>query len=113
MINSNIVNREIDKYGSSIILKTVTSSYNDYGDEDKTYVSNSIKAVVNIIGGESELVTEGKYTAGDKIFFVKGTITVKIGDVIVHSSNNYIIEEVLEGELNDTTYVKELRSKRE
>ena len=113
MIEVNYVNREIDAYGSSVTIRTVSRTFNDEGDEDRTYSDSTINAVVNVIGGDNILVREGRFTEDGKIFFVKGTQAASVGDVIIHSDNYYLIEEIPEGELNDTVYVKELRCNRE
>ena len=113
MIGTNYVNREIDNYGGNVTLKTVTRTYNDEGDEDRTYSDSTIPAVVNVLGGDNILVREGRFSEDGKIFFVKGTTTVSLGDLIIHSGDTYLIEEIPQGELNSTVYVKELRCNKE
>jgi len=106
-----IVDHEIDRLGSTITLYSVTDqSYSDWGDVTETTSSASVTAIVNTLSQEDQLVQEGTFKAGDKVFFMKSTQSVKRGDRIRHSGEDYEVDDILEHELEDVAYVKEVRA---
>jgi hypothetical protein len=101
-----IISNEIDKYGSTVSIKTWTAgTYSDYGDEIKGTASTSVTiAVVNILTSDMQEVKEGLFKPGDKRFFFKADETVNVNDWIIHGLNSYLVKDLQEHELNDTVY---------
>lgn len=85
----------INMFGSSMTLKRKTSTINKYGDETATYTTETITAGVNDINDESGWDKYGIFNPGDKIFFIKSTVTKPSeGDEIVYNGSTYEIKKV-------------------
>ena len=114
IVPSNLITKEINRFGDNLVLSAITSStYSNHGDATEITSNTSIKAVVNELSSEDEIVKEGILTNGDKVFFcTSNTSNLVQGNKIIHDSKNYEISEVLTHRLNDTNYVYEVRAKR-
>jgi hypothetical protein len=112
-VNEYIVSDEIDKYGSTVVIKHTQNTYSDYGDilEGTATLSTTV-AVVNILTSEAIEVREGTYHPGDKRFFLKPSETIEAGYVIIHDSNTYEVVDCQKHELNDTKYAIEATCKK-
>lgn len=108
------VTNEIDYYGTSVIVKTVTdSTYSKWGDATETSSDATKTAFVQILTQTDDLVKEGVFSAGDKLFWFKGTETnIARGNRIQHTSKWYEIVETLEHDVAGTTFVIEARTKK-
>ena len=114
-LNSRFLNKEIETLGSTITIRAVTDVSNSkWGDESETTSDTaSISCMVNVLDNDSELVKEGIFETGDKIFWIKQNVSnVSRGNRIQHNSKWYEILEVIEHEAGDTTYVLEARTKK-
>ena len=108
----NQVDREINKYGSTITLVDVTSrTFSDWGDETKTTSNTTLTAVPNDISGMEEWNKEGRYVPGDKLFFCKSDETnLEVGNRIIFGTKTYEIKEVIEHNIQDATQCFEIRA---
>jgi len=114
MHSQNIIN-EIDYFGSTITVRAVTDdSYSKWGDAtESTSDDATIKAMVQTLTQADELVKEGIFQAGDKLFWFKPTETnINRGNRIQHNSLWYEIVEVIKSEVGDITYLIEARTKK-
>jgi len=69
--------------------------------------------MINVMDNDSELVKEGIFQTGDKIFwFNQDRSDLARGNRIYHNSKWYEILEVIEHEAGDITYVLEVRTKK-
>lgn len=113
-LDTRLIINEISHYGSTItIRKVVDSSYSKWGDASESTEDTSITAIAQVLSQNDELVKEGIFQSGDKIFFIKPTESnIDRGNRIVHGSNEYEIVETVEHEAGDTTYLIEARAKK-
>lgn len=113
-LNGQLLNNEIAKFGSTITLRQVTdASYSDYGDATETTSDSSVKARINILNQEDELVKEGTFQTGDKVFWFQATQSgISRGNRIQHNSTWYEINQVIPYEIGDITYLLEARTKK-
>lgn len=85
----------INIMGSSMTLKRKTSSTNKYGDDSPTYASETITAGVNDINDEEDWSKYGIFVPGDKIFFIKSSVTKPSeGDEIIYLGDTYEIKKI-------------------
>jgi len=108
------INRELGSLGTTVTLRAVTiDSYSDWGDASETASDSSKTAFVQVLRQEDDLVKEGIFQAGDKIFWFKGDETnIDRGNRIQHNSKWYEIIETIEHEIAGTTFVIEARTKK-
>jgi len=117
MVNLDIqsITNEIDYFGDTITLRTVTdSSYSKWGDASESALDTTgLKAFVQILTQADDLVKEGVFQSGDKLFWFKGDqANLSRGNRIIHDFKTYEIIEVLPYNVADTTYVLEIRTKK-
>ena len=113
-LDTQSLTNEINYYGTSITLRVITDiSYSKWGDANES-ASDSVKpAFIQVLRQEDELVREGVFQSGDKLFWFKGSETnISRGNRIQHSSKWYEIVEVLEHDVAGATYVLEARTKK-
>lgn len=96
---------------------TTSGTYNMYGDEvPRAYTISKIYGVVNDISGDETWNVEGRFSPGDKIFFVSNaeeiTESTKNDYYIVYLDQEYKIFNVLQPIVCGTIQVKEIRCKR-
>ena len=108
------ITNEIVYFGTSVTLKVVTdSSYSDHGDATESTSNTTKSAFVQILSQTYDLVKEGVFQAGDKIFWFKGNETnISRGNRIHHSSLWYEITNVIPHEIGGTTYIIEAHVKK-
>ena len=108
------IENEIDYYGEDVTLRVNSATtFNDYGDESITTSDSTIKAFVNVLSQNDEIVKEGKFQSGDKTFFIKGDQTnLDRGNFIIHDSKQYKIDDVVQAFVGGTNYVYEVRTKK-
>ena len=112
-VNPYLIDKYVDKYGSTITLGIVTQTFSNWGDASETTSDSTIIAVVNVMNQESDLVKAGILHAGDKVFYCKSTQqNLDRENTIIHNNLKYKINEVLDHSLKDTAYVKEVRAKK-
>jgi hypothetical protein len=109
----SIVN-EIDYYGSTVTVRSISSAtYSDWGDATNTTSDASAKAFVQILQRDDELVQEGVFVPGDKIFWFKYNQTgLTPRNQIIHDSKTYEIVMADKHNVADVTYLVEVRTKR-
>ena len=116
MVNLDVqsISNEINYYGTSVTLTTVTdSSYSKWGDATESASNSTKTAFVQILTQEDQLVKEGVFQAGDKLFWFKGDETnISRGNRITHASKVYEIVETLEHDVAGTTFIIEARTKK-
>ena len=117
MVNLDVqsIANEINYYGTKVTVRTVTdSTYSKWGDPtESTSDDATIEAFVQILRQEDELVKDGIFQAGDKLFWFKGNESnISRGNRIYHNSLWYEIVEVIEHEVGGTTYILEARTKK-
>ena len=106
-LNSRIVNKEIYALGSTVTVRTITdSSYSKWGDAtESTSDATGVKAMVNTLTSEDELVKEGIFQSGDLVFWFDTARTdISRGNRIQYNSNWYEIKEVITHTVGDLTY---------
>lgn len=102
---SGIANSIINLYGSSMTLKRATSTFNKYGDDSTTYKSETIVAGVNDLTGEEEWNKYGEFVPGDKLFFIKISVTQpNNGDIIVYNGENYELARIVRHDSGQGTH---------
>lgn len=108
------INNEISYFGTSVTLRVVTdSSYSKWGDATESNSDSTKVAFVQVLRQEDELIKEGIFQSGDKIFWFKGDETNIIrGNRIRHNALWYEINEVIEHDIASTTYVLEARTRK-
>ncbi len=85
----------IEMFGVSVTLRRRTKSINKYGDDDGTYIDETIKVGVNDIAGESDWSRYGILIPGDKIFFIKSSVDEpSVEDEIIYRTNTYKIVKI-------------------
>lgn len=90
---------EIEDLGETLTLSTIYyGSATTWGDISETTSDTSIKAVINVVNTEEELVREGKFQPGDLRVFFKPGQSVEIGDKIYRTADSKWYQVV---ELND------------
>ena len=114
MVNLDVqsLTNEISYYGESVTLTMVTdASFSKWGSPTETTSTASKTATVQILTQEDQLVKDGVFQAGDKIFWFKGDETnITRGNRITHASANYEIFETLEYYAAGTVYIREART---
>lgn len=108
------ITNEISYYGTNVTVRTITdASYSKWGDPTESTSNVSKTAFVQVLRQEDELVKEGIFQAGDKLFWFKGNESnISRGNRIYHNSLWYEIVEVLEHDVGGTTYILEARTKK-
>ncbi len=116
MVNLSVqcITNEIDYYGESVTLRTITDSeYSDWGDATEGTSNASKNAFVQVLTQEDELVKEAIFQSGDKIFWFKGDETnIARGNRIQHNSLWVEITEIIEHDAAGTTFIREARTKK-
>lgn len=80
---------------ATITLTTVTETADKYGDNSESTTSKTITATVNEITGEEDWNKYGVFVPGDKLFFIKSSVTVPVNnDKITYRSITYKIVKV-------------------
>lgn len=114
-LDQQFIINEIGHYGSTITIRTVTdASFSKWGDATETTADTvNVVAFVQVLSQADEMVREGIFQTGDKIFWFKPTENnISRGNRIIHGSNEYEIMEVFEHESGDVTYIVEARAKK-
>lgn len=82
---------------ATVTLKRTTSVMNEYGDNVDSYTTENIVVGVNEMTGEEDWNKYGNFIPGDKLFFIKSSVTAPVnGDIIIYNSNNYKINKINE-----------------
>lgn len=85
---------------TTITLKRNTETADKYGDLSLSTTSETITTTVNEITGEEDWNKYGNFIPGDKIFFIKSSVTVPTnGDYITYRSTDY---EIMRVNIHDT-----------
>jgi len=110
LIEENTVSDLIDELGSDATLRQFSGdTYNTRGDIiEGTSTDTAIKTLVDFKGGDRKYEREGPYNPNEKSFFVKGTLSISEGDVIIHNSIQYTIKNIISAELENFVHVHEL-----
>jgi len=114
-LDTQAINNEIDYFGSTVTIRAVTDdSYSKWGDPTESTSDNSnVKAMVQVLSQEDNLVKEGIFQNGDKVFWFKGNQgNISRGNRIQHSSKWYEITRVVEHTTADITYALEAQTKK-
>ena len=106
-----VADNVIDSLGSTVTLKIKTSSNSKYGDESYSSTSVSIIVGVNDINGEENWNREGVFIPGDKLFFIKSSVSdITEGNLITYRSNNYEIAQVISPDISGNLQFYEVRA---
>lgn len=101
----------IESLGCTVTLKIKTSSFSKYGDESANTSSISIIAGVNDINGEEDWNREGVFVPGDKLFFIKSSVSgITEGNLITYRSNDYEIAQIISPDISDNLQFYEVRA---
>lgn len=85
----------IEMMGQNVTLKRKTSTINKYGDSTNIYTTSTITAGVNDFNDEEEWTKYGIFVPGDKLFFIKSSVTKPSeGDEIVYRNDTYEIKKI-------------------
>ena len=104
--DTKLANKEISILGSTVTIRTITDdSYSKWGDATESNSdSTGVKAMVNILTQENELVKEGIFQSGDLVFWFDTSRTdILRGNKIYYQSKWYEINEVIKHTVADTT----------
>ncbi|RLD42760.1 MAG: hypothetical protein DRI86_11090 [Bacteroidetes bacterium] len=116
MVNLDIqsIANEIDYYGTSVtVTEILDKTYSDWGDASYSTQNVTKTAFVQVLSQEDELVKEGIFQSGDKIFWFKGNESgIVRGNRIYHDSKWYEIVEVINHDVAGTTFIIEARAKK-
>ncbi len=114
--DTQLLTNEIDYMGETLTLSTISgSSQSTWGDTyDETTSDSIIKAVINVMNPQEELVREGRFQPGDLRVFFKPGQTVLIGDKLYRNVDSkwYQIVEVNHYSPMGTTYATEARAEK-
>jgi hypothetical protein len=112
-VDSLIVSDEIDRYGSTVVIRSYAKTYSDYGDEILgTATLSTTVAVINALTSDIIMQAEGEFTQKDKRMFFKPDETIEPDYQVIHDTVVYKVTEVLKHELQDTEYAIEAMCKR-
>ena len=112
-VDSLIVSDEIDRYGSTVVIRNYVKTYSDYGDEILgTATLLTTVAVINALTADMIMQVEGEFDQKDKRMFFKADETIEPDYQVIHDSVVYKVTEVLKHELQDTEYAMEVMCKR-
>lgn len=111
---SNLLTKEIDKFGETLTLRKVDSTTTSkWGDSTESTSDTTIRGVVNMFGFEEELVKEGIFRPGDlRIFLKPGTNNIEIGNQIQRGAKWYRIVEVIDYSPGDVEVALEVLAKK-
>jgi len=115
MVNSQIVDRQITKYGEKVTIRIINEeSFNDYGDVTVTSSEVSTYAVYNVYSQQNIWDLESGFKDGDKTFFFKSTEkNLKNGNIIIRADGSeYLIDDVKDPGLYGGKFVQEVRVNR-
>lgn len=80
---------------TTVTLIRVTDTADKFGDLSSSTTSETITASVNEITGEEDWNKYGVFVPGDKLFFIKSSVTAPTnGDKITYRGTNYKIMRV-------------------
>lgn len=116
ILDAQIIANVLDEFGNTITVTEVTISFgtDEYRTEsESTTAHTGIKSFVQILTAADDLVKEGRFKAGDCIFWFKSSDASYIvtGNRITHNSLTYEISDVVEYRIGDSVYVVEARTK--
>jgi hypothetical protein len=116
MVNLDVqsITNEISYYGTSVTLRVITdSAYSKWGDATEGTSDSTKTAFIQILSQEDQLVKEGVFQSGDRIFWFKGDETnISRGNRISFASKWYEIVETIEHDTAGTTFIIEARVKK-
>ena len=119
MVNIDYLNisNEIDYYGDSVTIRSVTKSLSasKWGDAAETTSDTaSIPCIVNVLSESDDIVREGTFSAGDMIFFFKqaNSSIIVNGNRILYNDHWFEIIDVRQYRLASTLYAIEARTKK-
>ncbi len=114
LLNTRFIDREIEYLGTEVTLRAVTdSSHSKWGDATESTSDTTKTAFIQVLSQEDELVQEGIFQSGDKLFWFRSSETnIDRGNRIQHNSLWYEIVEVIEHEATNTNFVIEARTKK-
>jgi hypothetical protein len=89
-------NALIDKYGSSVTLKSVTlpDPNSSNGTAAETYVDSTIKAVFPEGKTFISLIQDTIVISADRIAYLKSDQPIKKRDIIVYGGENYEVDDI-------------------
>jgi len=113
LLDANFINKEIDAIADTIIVKVVTATHNDWGDQSETTTDiTNVKCKMRVMNQDDDLVKEGTFQAGDIAFYFKGNqASIARGNRIVFNSKTYEITETTETYFEGTKYLAVARTK--
>lgn len=89
----------VRQIGSTVSVKDVSRTFNDYGDATESTTTYTLKAVVEVMDGSEDEVKEGMLSIQDIMVWVSDTETnasyLANGNYIVYNSSDYRIKNVL------------------
>ena len=104
---SKIMGSVIDLFSvnATVTIKTVTETADKFGDLSKTTTSEEITVAVNEITGEEDWNKYGVFVPGDKLFFIKSSVTAPTnGDKITYRGVDYKIMRVNKHDTGDISH---------
>ena len=116
IVDKQIVTNNINEFGSSITLTTVSVSLgtDEYRTPTETTANYSLTAFPQVLTTEDDIVIEGQFAAGDFIFwFSADNISyLSNGNRITYNSKLYEINDVIRHDVADILQVVEVRTKK-
>jgi len=115
-LDMQLLINEINYFGDEVTLRIITkdTTTSDYGDAIETSSdSTGLRATVNVLTQDDEVVKEGNFQSGDKRFFFKPTqVGLNRGNRIYHSSRWYEIDSTEEHTFGDIQYSVEVLARK-
>lgn len=114
-LDTQFLINEINYLGDTVTLRVVTDdSYSKWGDvSESTADTENLKAIVNTLSQEDDLVSQGIFQSGDKRFLFKSNQTsLARGNRLKHQGLWYEIASVNEFTFGDVTYSIEVIAKK-
>jgi len=108
LLSQRFITREIEAIGSTVTIRNRTvSNTSNWGDQNYTESdTENVKCMVNTLTRDDELVKEGVFKEGDKVFFFGSSVSnITRGNQIQHDSTWYQITKVIKQETGDNSYV--------
>lgn len=106
--DTQLIDKEIEDFGETVTVRSVSSTYNERGDPTETTAdTTSVKAIINIMTQTDSLVKEGILRAGEIVFFFDSDeANISRGNRIQYNSTWYEIVEPLPGRIIGNQYVQ-------
>lgn len=111
MVSPSVIDSAIDRFGENVTIRVVSGTISEWGDSYNESTSDSVViAVINDISGDEDFNKDGKYVPGDKIFYLKSSVSVDVGNRIISGGETFEVKSVIKPRLQGQDFVREVRT---